>query len=271
MRTKSLGIITYNTNHLKTEQIVLGLVGRCRMKFYALPYIQRPTREVLFQHRPNQSAAAHPKELAAMCGADFIPVEDDAEIDNSCDLYLITGAGILSAECLRGKRVINCHPGVIPAARGLDAFKWSIYNRLPLGVTLHYIDEAVDAGEIITIRQTPVFASDSLESLARRHYENEISLMCDFEACLLQPSNPFKNLFQGNSMRRMKREQESELAEKLEQYKEQFCLKTASLDLSAVQTHIVESCPPPADNSSRIAYKRHHISLSARAFIREAA
>ncbi len=216
---EKLGIITYDTNHLKTEQILLRLAGRYSIRVYALPYVQRPARKVLLQHRPDQSAAAHPRDICRRYGLPYIPVENDAQIDNGCELYLIAGAGILSAECLRGKRVLNGHPGVIPAARGLDAFKWSVYNMLPLGVTLHYIDERVDAGEVISVVPTPVFPSDTLETLARRHYENEIQMLSRFEEHLKQPRNPFADIAQGESMRRMKAEQEAELPERFEQYK----------------------------------------------------
>lgn len=216
---KTLGIITYDTNHLKTEQILLWLVGRYDMKVYALPYVQRPVRKVLYQHRPEQLAAAHPREICKHYGLPYIPVENDAQIDNSCDLHLITGAGILTAECLRGKRVLNGHPGVIPAARGLDAFKWSIYHMLPLGVTLHYIDKQVDAGEVVSIVPTPVFPSDTLETLARRHYENEIQMLARFDVYLEHPQNPFAGIAQGESRRRMKAEQEAVLRERFEQYK----------------------------------------------------
>jgi len=223
-----LGIITYNTNHLKTEQLLLRLAGRYVMRVYALPYVQRPARKVLFQHRPNQSAAAHPQDICRRYGMTYIPIERDKEIDNSCGLYLIAGAGILSAECLRGKRVLNCHPGVIPAVRGLDAFKWSIYNMLPLGVTLHYIDEQIDSGEVVSIIPTPVFSSDTLQTLARRHYENEIHTLSQFDAHLKQPRNFFAGIDRGESMRRMKVEQEAELPERFERYKPRMLSLTES-------------------------------------------
>jgi len=220
---KRLGLITYNTPHLKTEQILCNLLGKYDIKIYALPFVLRDKRRVWFRHRPDQSVAAHPRELCEYYGLPFVPVQRDIEIDDSRDIYLITGAGILSAEVVRGKRVINGHPGIIPAARGLDAFKWSIYNMLPLGVTLHYIDENVDAGEVISVVETPVFVSDSLESLARRHYENEIKLLSEFELYLRKPQNLFSQIPQGNPMRRMKYEQELELSDKFALYKERYC------------------------------------------------
>lgn len=234
---ETVGIITYDTNHLKTEQVLLQLIGKYDMRVYALPYLQRSARRTLLPHRPNQSVAAHPREICERYGLPYIPVESDTQIDNSCGLYLITGAGILSEECLRGKQVLNGHPGVIPAARGLDAFKWSIYDMLPLGVTLHYIDGQVDAGEVVSILPTPVFPSDTLESLARRHYENEIQMLVDFRMHLAHPQNPFAGIAQGESRRRMKVEQEAELPERFDQYKRRM--------LSPAECTTGGQMPPP--------------------------
>lgn len=234
---EQLGILTYDTNHLKTEQVVLHLAGRYQLVIYGLPFTSRPSRPVYFQHRPNQSAAAHPRELCRRYNWDYIPVQSDAEIDNRCDLYLITGAGILSPACLRGKKILNCHPGIIPAARGLDAFKWSVYHMTPLGITLHYIDEAVDAGKIVSIIPTEVFPSDTLETLARRHYENEIHVLSHFEEHLHNPQNPFEGIPQGDATRRMKPAQEIELAHKFQVYKQAYC--------PSIEAQYVYKCPPP--------------------------
>ena len=218
-----LGIISYSTAHLKTEQVLLNLVDKYDIKLYALPFVPRPSRKVVFQHRPNQFTAVHPQELCGYYGLTYVPVTCDSEIDNDCDLYLVTGAGLLSAECLQGKKVLNGHPGIIPAVRGLDAFKWSIYNLLPLGVTLHYIDEKVDEGNVISVVPTPIFLSDTLETVARRHYENEIMVLSNFENCLLRYQNPFRGIEHRERNRRMTYEQEISLAERFELYKQNYC------------------------------------------------
>lgn len=220
---KRVGIISYNANHLKTEQLVLNLLDRYDISVYALPFVPRPSRNVLFHHRPDQAVGAHPSELCKHYGLPFIPIHDDSEINNDCDLYLIAGAGILSSKCLQGKKILNGHPGVIPAARGLDAFKWSIYHMIPLGVTLHYIDDHIDAGQVLAVVPTPVFPSDTLGSVARRHYENEINVLSHFEQYLDHAENPFEGIQPRESTRRMKYTQEQELKEKFELYKEQFC------------------------------------------------
>ena len=228
-----IGVIVYNTNHLKSEQTLLSLWhrGYRNIIVYALPFVSRKPRTVLFSHRPDQQVAAHPKDICRHVGYEFIPVSSDREIDDRCAFYLIAGAGILSPECVSGKKILNIHPGVVPVARGLDAFKWSIYHMRPMGVTLHYIDEQVDMGKIVSIVPTPVFCSDSLESFARRHYENEINLIVNFSDHLEHPSNPFEGLVTEESTRRMPQEIERCLLDKFEQYKDKFSESLPSTNL----------------------------------------
>lgn len=221
---KHLGIISYDVPHLKTEQLILNLRDRYALTVYALPFVMRPKRRVLFQHRPNQLQAAHPREICTQFNIPFVSVKCDENIENGLDFYLVGGAGILSEKCLRGKQILNAHPGIIPAVRGLDAFKWSIYGLKPLGVTLHYIDKNVDAGQIISVLPTPIFPSDSLECLARRHYENEIRLLLDFEAQISTPNNPYQGIAVSESTRRMKLSQEEELEKRFALYKQKYCL-----------------------------------------------
>ena len=220
---KNLGIITYNAPHLKTEQIVLNLFHKYHISVYALPFFPKPERKVLLQHRPKQSLATHPQELCRYLGIPFVAVDHDWEIDNKQDFYLIAGAGVLSEQCLQGKQILNGHPGVIPAVRGLDAFKWSIYDLKPLGVSLHYIDKIVDSGQVVSVVPTPVFTTESLETLARRHYENEIRLLSNFEEHIFTHQNPYENISMGERMRRMKFQQEEELEYKFALYKQMYC------------------------------------------------
>ena len=65
--------------------------------------------------------------------------------------------------------------------RGLDAFKWTILKNEVLGNTLHFIDENVDYGKIISHKKTPIFKSDSMQTLIDRHYKMEIDMLVNFE------------------------------------------------------------------------------------------
>jgi phosphoribosylglycinamide formyltransferase-1 len=190
-----VGVITYAFPHLKTEQLVHNLMRQAargadnicyRIALLALPFVQRKEREVLIPHRPTQSEAASTKELAAANRLEYLECSYD-NIPGQYEYYLVGGAGIIPAHAIGNKKIINAHPGIIPAARGLDAFKWSIFNMVPLGVTLHYIDRDVDKGERIAMVRTPVYAGDSLAVLARRHYELEVDMMSNFVSYIRNP------------------------------------------------------------------------------------
>lgn len=184
-----IGIITYDTQHLKTEQVALrlGVQGVSNLSFYALPFVYRPARDIAFQHRPDMKTGAHSRDVASAIGASYQTVASPSDIPTrEVDLFLILGAGLLPADFVRDTagRVVNSHPGIIPLVRGLDAFKWAILDGMPIGNTLHFIDEAADAGEIIASQPTPVFETDTLATFARRHYEAEIDMMSDFRRYL---------------------------------------------------------------------------------------
>jgi phosphoribosylglycinamide formyltransferase-1 len=220
---QTIGLITYNFPHLKTEQIIENLIGNYQnMKIYALPFVPRKERVVLFHHRPNQSISIAPETVAEKHNIDFIKCESDLDIDNKCDVYLVLGAGILSEKCVEDKKIINAHPGIIPACRGLDSFKWAIYKNIPMGNTLHYIDKNVDSGEVISVIPTTVYKTDSLETLSRRHYENEIKMMSNFETYLKNPVNVYSNIQSGEPTMRMSAKAETKMVKMFDEYKEKW-------------------------------------------------
>lgn len=47
------------------------------------------------------------------------------------------------------KKIINLHPSYLPWNRGYHPNLWSIYNNSPHGVSIHYIDEGIDTGDIL--------------------------------------------------------------------------------------------------------------------------
>ncbi len=219
MKIKSVGLITYHHPHLKTDQVLQRLLGRdYAYIMYALPFTPRKARDTLIRHRPEQSAAVAPEILAAKHEIPYVLCEADTDIDDSCDVYVILGAGILSAECVKGKKILNGHPGIIPSSRGLDSFKWAIHEMKPMGVTLHYIDAEVDAGEVVSVIPTNVYRTDTIATLARRHYENEIDMVARFDECLAHPSNPFTDVDVGEAHRRMPRDLEAEVEQRFTDY-----------------------------------------------------
>lgn len=96
-----------------------------------------------------------------------------------CGIKLIVLAGfmrLLSREFVQAfpRRIINIHPSLLPAFKGLQAIRqaWD-YGVKVTGVTVHFVDEGVDSGEIILQQAARISEGDSLESLERKIHKAE--------------------------------------------------------------------------------------------------
>jgi methionyl-tRNA formyltransferase len=58
--------------------------------------------------------------------------------------------------------VINLHISLLPYNRGADPTLWSVLEDTPAGVTIHYIDEGVDTGDVIAQRPVELTGDDTL-------------------------------------------------------------------------------------------------------------
>ena len=71
-------------------------------------------------------------------------------------------------------KVVNIHPSLLPAFPGLDVQQKAIDQGVKFsGCTVHFVDEAVDAGPIILQAVVPVLEDDYAETLAQRILEQE--------------------------------------------------------------------------------------------------
>lgn len=74
-------------------------------------------------------------------------------------------------DLLRIPRVgcVNIHLGLIPEHRGLCSSFWSLYNGDDeFGVTIHLMNERLDAGPVIRERRFPILPDETILSLERR-------------------------------------------------------------------------------------------------------
>jgi len=77
-------------------------------------------------------------------------------------------------------RVINVHPSLLPAFRGLEAQRQALeYGVKYSGCTVHFVDEGVDTGPILGQRVVPVMPDDTPESLSARILEQEHDLLVE--------------------------------------------------------------------------------------------
>jgi phosphoribosylglycinamide formyltransferase 1 len=83
-------------------------------------------------------------------------------------------------------RILNIHPSLLPAFPGLDAQRQAIEHGVRVsGCTVHFVDETLDGGPIITQRVVPVLDKDTPETLAARilseehkAYTEALALVC---------------------------------------------------------------------------------------------
>ena len=75
-------------------------------------------------------------------------------------------------------RLINIHPSLLPAFRGLHAQAQAIEAGVKLaGCTVHFVDEGTDTGPIIAQSAVPVLAKDNEATLSARILEQEHALL----------------------------------------------------------------------------------------------
>ena len=78
---------------------------------------------------------------------------------------------ILPAEFVRKypKKIINIHPADTRLHQGLHGYEWAYKNGMKsTKITIHYVDEGMDTGEIIAQREVDLTAVKSLEEVERR-------------------------------------------------------------------------------------------------------
>ncbi|HHY05657.1 MAG TPA: phosphoribosylglycinamide formyltransferase [Clostridia bacterium] len=96
------------------------------------------------------------------------------------DYLLLAGfMRILSPVFIRGVAIpiLNIHPSLLPAFSGLNAQRQALeYGVRYSGCTVHFVDEGVDTGPIISQAVVPVYPDDTEESLAQRILQEEHQL-----------------------------------------------------------------------------------------------
>lgn len=89
--------------------------------------------------------------------------------DKKPDLFVLVfvtqymGKDVIEAATHGG---INYHPSLLPKYRGGSAIAWALINgERETGVTIHYIDDGVDTGDIVLQEAVPIAPEDTTASL----------------------------------------------------------------------------------------------------------
>jgi phosphoribosylglycinamide formyltransferase-1 len=103
---------------------------------------------------------------------------------NNYDPSLIILAGFLwkvpdtVTQAYRNK-IINIHPALLPEHGGKGMYGHHVHNSViasgkkETGITIHYVDEVYDSGDVILQARCPVLSSDNTDSLADRIHRLE--------------------------------------------------------------------------------------------------
>lgn len=69
-------------------------------------------------------------------------------------------------------KTINCHAGKLPFYRGRNILNWALINdEKEFGITVHYLDEGIDTGDIILQEVYPITDEDDYDTLLNRAYD----------------------------------------------------------------------------------------------------
>lgn len=75
--------------------------------------------------------------------------------------------------------VLNFHPSLLPYNRGKNYNFWTIVEDSPFGVSIHFIDEKIDTGDIVFQRKIKKDWTDTGETLYKKASETMLNLFYD--------------------------------------------------------------------------------------------
>jgi methionyl-tRNA formyltransferase len=101
---------------------------------------------------------------------------------SSCDIMISMSFNQIIRKNLRSAApmgFINCHAGALPFYRGRNPINWALINGEDrIGVTVHFVDEGIDTGDIITQYFIDVLESDDYASLLEKGYVTCAEALC---------------------------------------------------------------------------------------------
>ena len=97
------------------------------------------------------------------------------------DLIVLAGwMRIVSPKLINAfpNRIINLHPSLLPKYKGLHAIERALESDDSVtGVSVHYVNEELDGGEIILQEEVPILPKDNVDSLTKAIQRKEYYLL----------------------------------------------------------------------------------------------
>lgn len=98
------------------------------------------------------------------------------------DFIILAGFMRLIPGCLIKKyqnKIINIHPALLPLYGGKGMYGMNVHQAVKnnseteTGITIHFVNEHYDEGEIIFQAKTPILESDTVDSIAQKVHQLE--------------------------------------------------------------------------------------------------
>jgi methionyl-tRNA formyltransferase len=90
------------------------------------------------------------------------------------DVLILAQTGIVRKNILSIPRLgtLNSHPAILPYYRGIDCHQWAILHNdySKIGSTVHWVNEGVDTGNIISTKQYTITKTESIKDLEKNLY-----------------------------------------------------------------------------------------------------
>lgn len=103
--------------------------------------------------------------------------------DYNCDLFVSMSFNQIFKKKIINLppfKTINCHAGKLPYYRGRNILNWALINdEKEFGITVHYMDEGIDTGDIILQRIYPISDDDNYATLLNVAYEKCAEILYD--------------------------------------------------------------------------------------------
>ena len=166
-----------------------------------------PSLSVAFICARNSNPDQHLRAKADELGVEFyipksVNSSDFLDIVNShcCDIFISMSFDQILRETIYSipsLGTINCHAGKLPYYRGRNILNWALINdEKEFGITVHYVDDGVDTGDIILQKSYPICDDDDYGSLLATAYR-ECPIVL-FEAVKLILSGSAKRVVQSS-------------------------------------------------------------------------
>jgi len=150
--------------------------------------IVRTCREdevVVMVHNKKKCGAAKRANKLGIPHTEVSSKHEDVIIDimNAWKVDLIVLAGwmrVLTPKLINAfpNRIINLHPSMLPKYKGLHAIERALDSGDEMtGVSVHYVNEELDGGEVILQSEVPILPGDDIETLTKAIQRREYYLL----------------------------------------------------------------------------------------------